>query len=87
MKTRPKKVYINFSGVWDRLRMNWFIEGLTCRKNLKNVLRQVRGKNTFLNTLKHDWLDDSSNLRSFTIPTSQMIRAHLIKIFSSTYLS
>jgi len=37
------------------------------------------------------WLDesswtDSSNLRNFTVPTRQMIRAHLILIFNSTNL-
>ena len=46
-------------------------------------LRQVHGKYV---ERKRVWLDKSFNLRNFTIPSSQMIRAHLIQIFYSTNL-
>ena len=39
MKTRPKKVKFNFSGVWDRFRMNWFLEGLTCQEKRKKCIK------------------------------------------------
>ena len=69
-------------------------KSVECRKSVLKVSNVMPTKNrpethpTVSNHVEriHVWLDQSFNLHNFSILTSQMIRAHSIKIFNSTNL-